>query len=216
MGEIYTLNEKSESVRHLIRKDKRLARVISMVGTITYSLYDDGYAFLVHEIIEQMLSIKAGKQIYDRLLLLCNNKISPQAILSLTDDELKSIGTSNAKVQYIKALTSAVSSGNLLLDDLNIKTDAEVMKELMSIRGIGTWTSKMYLIFVLNRENVLPYEDGAFIQSYKWLYKTDVIDRETVKRKCKKWSPYSSIAARYMYKALDLGLTKQEFHLFRG
>lgn len=73
----------------------------------------------------------------------------------------------------------------------------------------------MYLIFVLDRQDILPYEDGAFLQSYRWLYKTIDCSPASIKSKCKKWSPYSSIAARYLYHALDLGLTKSEFHLFK-
>lgn len=83
------------------------------------------------------------------------------------------------------------------------------------MRSIGLWTAKMYLIFVLNRQNVLPVEDVAFLQSYKWMYKTDDISKNSVMKKCKKWSPYSSIAARYLYRALDIGLTKSEFHLYK-
>ncbi len=70
----------------------------------------------------------------------------------------------------------------------------------------------MYLIFVLNRLDVLPIEDVALLQSYKWLYDTS---KESIEKKCKKWKPYSSIAVRYMYRALDTELTKDKFHLFK-
>ena len=69
--------------------------------------------------------------------------------------------------------------------------------------------------FVLDRQDVLPFEDGAFLQSYRWLYKTTDIAPVSVKKKCAKWKPYSSIAARYLYRVLDLGLTREEFHLFK-
>lgn len=94
-------------------------------------------------------------------------------------------------------------------------SDQEIIRELTSIKGIGIWTAKMYLIFVLDRPNVLPYEDGAFLQAYRWAYKTDNLSPDAIKKKCKKWSPYSSIAARYLYRALDTGLTKDEFHLHK-
>ena len=73
----------------------------------------------------------------------------------------------------------------------------------------------MYLIFVLDRQDILPYEDAAFIQSYEWMYKTKDKSMESITRKCKKWKPYSSIAARYLYRALDMGLTKKVFHLHK-
>lgn len=210
------LNSNSPSVLYLIKKDKRLARVIGMVGSISYLPYEDGYTFLIHEIIEQMLSIKAASKVYERLVECCNGSISPDNICSLTYEQLKSIGTSNAKVEYIKNLTNAIKNGVLRLESLETLDDNEAMKKLMSIRGIGSWTAKMYLIFVLDRQDILPYEDGAFLQSYRWLYKTSDISKESIVKKCSKWKPYSSIAARYMYKALDLGYTKKEFHLYRG
>lgn len=215
MEDCIILNADSPSVRFLIDKDKRLAKVISKVGDIKIQLNKERYSFLVHEIIEQMLSIKAGAKIYERLLLLCKGNIAPEVIINLSDEQLKNIGTSSAKVKYIKGLTSAIIDKRLVLEDLENKTDIEVIKKLTSIRGIGTWTAKMYLIFVLNREDVLPYEDGAFLQSYRWLYNTEDVSVESIKKRCRKWKPYSSIASRYMYKALDLGFTKERFHLYR-
>lgn len=182
MNEYFVLNADSPSVRFLIDKDKRLAKVISKVGAIKIPLNVDRYSFLVHEIIEQMLSIKAGAKIYERLTLLCKGNIVPESIIKLSDEQLKNIGTSNAKVKYIKSLTSAIIDKSLVLEDLENKSDIEVMKILTSIRGIGTWTAKMYLIFVLNREDILPYEDGAFLQSYRWLYNTEDVSVESIKK----------------------------------
>ena len=57
--------------------------------------------------------------------------------------------------------------------------------ELTKIRGIGTWTAKMYLLFVLQRSDVLPIEDVAFLQGYKWLYRTDDVSKDSVIKRCK-------------------------------
>lgn len=95
-------------------------------------------------------------------------------------------------------------------------TDDEIIKRLTSLKGIGPWTAKMYLIFILDRQDVLPYEDGAFLQAYRWLYKTDDVSVDSVEKRCKKWKPYSSVAARFMYRALDYGFAKNEFHLFKN
>lgn len=215
MAKKYSLNANTESIRYLCSKDKRLAKVIALVGPIAYDLYEDAYSFLIHEIIEQMLSIKAGQKIYSRLECLCGGRINPSTVSALSDDEIRSTGTSNAKVTYIRSITTAVTSGDLNFETLSHLSDKEVIKNLTRLHGIGTWTAKMYLIFVLNRPNILPFEDGAFLQSYRWIYKTDNCSRKYVIKKCKKWSPYSSIAARYMYRALDMGLTREEFHLFK-
>lgn len=215
MSEMIILTTDTPAIMHLSKKDKRLAKVIQMIGPIKYSSKEDGYTFLVHEIIEQMLSIKAGASIFERLNSLCDNQVAPSTINRLSDDEIKSAGMSSAKVSYIRALTTAINTNQLILSDLPLMSDKEVIKSLTKIKGIGQWTAKMYLIFVLNRLDVLPLEDGAFLQSYRWLYKTDDISAASITKKCKKWKPYSSIAAKYLYRALDTGLTKQEFHLFK-
>ena len=213
---IVRIDNESQSIQYLCKKDKRLAKVISKVGPLTYSVGEiDSYSFLIHEIIEQMLSIKAGEKIYQRLVDLCDGDISVEAINSLSDEQIRSIGTSNAKVTYIRSLSEHVSMGKLDFEELRTIPKKDAMKKLTSVKGIGNWTAKMYLIFILDAQDILPYEDMTFINAYKWLYKTDDVSRQAIEKKCKKWKPYSSIAARYLYQALDLGMTKQEFHLYK-
>lgn len=80
MADTIILDMNHPAVQYLCKIDKCLAKVISMVRTISYEPHDDGYSFIVHEIIEQMLSIKAGAKIYSRLIELCDGKISPERI----------------------------------------------------------------------------------------------------------------------------------------
>lgn len=216
MPNVVTLDMNTPSVQYLCKKDKRLAKVISMVGSIAYVPYcDNPYTFLIHEIIEQMLSVKVGQIIYGRLETLCNGRVTPETIMDLSDEEIRSIGTSNSKVNFIRSVTNAVMSRELDFSQLNSLSDSEAMSRLMAIRGIGIWTSKMYLMFVMDRPNILPVEDVAFLQAYQWLYKTDDRNKDSVINRCKKWSPYSTTASRYLYRALDMGFTKNEFHLYK-
>lgn len=217
MSEIITLDMNTPSVRYLCDRDKRLAKVISMVGPITYEQHKHGdtYSFLVHEVIEQMLSIKAGRKIFGRLKEMCGGEVTPEKVNRLSDEQIKSIGTANSKVRCIRGITDAVMCGDLNFEKMHSLSDDEIMEELTKLHGIGTWTAKMYLIFVLDRQDVLPYEDVAFLQGYKWAYKTDDVSPEAIKKKCKKWKPYSSIAARFFYRALDAGMTREEFHLYK-
>lgn len=214
-SKIITLDEASESIQYLCKRDKRLAKAIRLIGPITYTPYEDPYSFLVHEILEQMLSTKVARKMYERLSDLCRGHISPGTVDSLTDEQIRSIGTSRPKVTCIRELTNAVIAEKISFADMTGLSDFEVTNLLCSIRGIGNWTAKMYLIFVLDRPDILPFEDYAFLQGYKWLYKTEDVSRQSVEKRCKKWKPYSSIAARYMYKALDRGFTKGEFHLYK-
>ena len=215
MPNVVTLDMNTPSVQYLCKKDKRLAKVIRMVGPITYIPHnEDAFSFLVHEIIEQMLSIKAGKKIYGRLEDLCGGQITPERISALSDEDIRGTGTSSSKVRCIRVITEAVLCGDLSFEKMHYLSDSDVMKQLTRLHGIGNWTAKMFLMFVLERPDILPVEDGAFLQTYRWVYKTNDCTEKAVYKKCQKWKPYSSIASRFFYRALDAGMTKKEFHLF--
>lgn len=203
----------SEICEYLKAKDKRLGRLIDYFGEIQHRKHENVYEFIVKEIVGQMLSNKVADTICHRLDDLCGNNINPDRIIQIGEAALHGIGISEAKTRYILTFSKAVEDGTLDLEQLPSFSDTEIMKRLMSIRGIGTWTAKMYLLFVLDRPNVLPWEDGAFKQSFRWLYNIENPSREDIEAKCQKWSPYSSVAARYMYRALDAGLTKKPFRL---
>ena len=198
-------------ISYLKARDKRLAKVIEHIGVLrpsTYNSSNDSFLFLTREIVGQMISASVKKVILSRLDVLCHNKITAETIRELTIEQLRNIGLSKAKSVYILNLAQIVIREEIDFDGLAELSDDKVLETLMSIKGIGSWTAKMYLLFFLQREDVLPYEDGAFLQAYKWLYNTTVIRPESIKRKCKRWKPYTSIGARYMYRALDTGLTK--------
>ena len=209
------LDQNSPAVQYLMKKDKHLAKVIQMVGPINYQLQTDAYAFLVSQIIEQMLSKKVAKVLTARLTNECAGKICPSNVQYLTDEQLLSIGISHSKVHYIQNLTEAILTNKINFSDYLQMSDTQVIDSLTTVKGIGIWSAKMFLIFSLNRPDILPFEDVAFLQSYGWVYKTHNFKKTAVEKKCYKWHPYASIASRYMYQAKNLGLTKNTFHLYK-
>lgn len=209
------LDQNSLAVQYLMKKDKHLAKVIQMVGPMNYQLQTDAYAFLVSQIIEQMLSKKVAKVLTARLINECAGKICPTTIQYLSDKQLLSIGISHSKVHYIQNLTGAILTNKINFSDYLQMSDTEIIDSLTTVKGIGIWSAKMFLIFSLNRPDILPFEDVAFLQSYSWVYKTHNLNKAAVVKKCSKWHPYASIASRYMYQAKNLGLTKNIFHLYK-
>lgn len=189
MGEKRTFTIDSPEVQYLCKTDKRLAKAIPMLGDLTYELHDDPYTFLVSEIIEQMLSVKAGRKIYKRLKELCGGNVTPENVNNLSVEEIRTIGTSKSKANYIKSLTDAVVLGSFDFEELEELSDKDAMKKIMELKGIGEWTAHMYLIFVLDRKDILPTGDVAFLQTYEWLYKTSDRTKSSVEKKCKKWHP---------------------------
>lgn len=191
---------------YLKTADPLLANVMEAVGPLPHHLATDGFAFLVEVIIGQMLSTKAADTIAKRVRNLVGGEPKPEA-LNMTDEQaLRGCGLSGRKAQTIKELASYLSTHEEALSQLGSLSDGECMKELTKHKGIGAWTAKMYLLFVLDRPDILPYEDGALRQAFVSVYGTD--KEEAIRQRGKLWSPYCSIACRYLYRYLDLGLTR--------
>lgn len=203
------------AIQHLCACDKHLAKAIAMVGPLDYQVVPDSYAFLVSQIIGQMLANHVAAILTARLAHQCHGTITPVAVAALSDAAIRQVGLSRSKVAYIRHLTTAVTTGTVDFARYPTLSDQAVIANLTQIKGIGQWSAKMYLIFALDRPNVLPYEDVAFLQGYGWVYKTRDYRASAVQKKCHKWQPYASYAARYLYRARDLGLTKHPFHLFK-
>jgi len=198
----------SPSIIHLCNCDEVLRGLIRNIGNISYTLENDYFRFFVNTIISQMLSTKVADVIFGRLNYLLNNEISPDRFKIITISDLRKLGLSEAKAGYILNLAQQYQDNQDYFNNFESKTDDEVITELTKLRGIGIWSAKMFLIFVLDRQDILPFEDGAFKQSFKYLYPEVGCNKENMINQCSRWSPYSSIASRYLYKALDSGLTK--------
>ena len=202
----FSLDNMSKATEYLSLKDKRLAKLIQYVGDIQRHEVEDLFSFIVCEIVGQMISSKVRNVLISRLLSLCSSHISVESILRLSIIDLRGIGLSYAKATYILNFAKAVSENEIELDKIKNLEDDEVIIQLTSIKGIGIWTAKMVLLFALNRPNVLPVEDGAFIQGFCWLYNKQKTDKKAIQRISSKWNPYSSTAALYLYECVNQNL----------
>lgn len=150
-------------------------------------------------IIEQQVSFKAAITIKKRFLELISDK-SPLQIVEIDNDIMQSIGISYRKVDYIK---------NTYLFILNNKTDFqkinknEVIKELTKIKGVGKWTSEMFLIFILFKKNIFSKGDLALINSIKVNYSISQLSDQKLDSLIKKWSPYNTIASLLLWKSIE-------------
>ena len=150
-------------------------------------------------IIEQQVSFKAAITIKKRFLELISDKTPPQ-IVEIDNDIMQSIGISYRKVDYIK---------NTYLFFLNNKTDFhkinknEVIKELTKIKGVGKWTSEMFLIFILFKKNIFSKGDLALINSIRINYNIDELSEHKLDSFIKKWSPYNTIASLLLWKSIE-------------
>jgi len=209
--DVVSYDNNSLPIRHLCSHDSVLRNVIYSIGNLSYTPYADSFAYMIDTIIGQMLSSKVAGLLSERLLNACNGDVSPINLEILTIADLRGIGLSNAKAEYIFGIAKHCRETPNFFKDLLTKSDDEVIEELTKLRGIGPWSAKMYLIFVLDRLDVLPFEDSAFLQTFKWLYPHVELKKRAIQEHCVNWQPYSSIASRYLYKALDAGFTKYSY-----
>lgn len=183
---------------YLINKDEKLAQVIHQVGHIQRATNPDLFSSIVHSIIGQQISTKAQQTIWERMNTLLGD-IHVDSILSVSIDELQSLGMSYRKVQYIVDFATKVKSKEIDLDVLPTLSDQEIIDELSSLNGIGIWTAEMMLLFCLERPNVFSYNDLAIIRGLRMVYHHRKIDRKLFDKYRRKFSPYCSVASLYFW-----------------
>lgn len=199
-----TLTTNTPEVAYLMERDWRLGHLIEAVGDLSYEVSGSAFEHVAHSVIEQMLSMKVGRAIEGRLRELCGGEITGGAVLSLSLEEIHSCGVAARKAATLQELARTMPEQRLRA--LAVLSDDEVRSALTAVRGIGRWTADMFLIFYLERPDVLPVEDGAVRQVFRWLYGAPLTDDNVREVVCSLWKPYSSTAVRYMYRALNTGL----------
>lgn len=200
--------KKSPELIQLMTSDKRLSKAILLIGDLVYETRLNNETFFFETIIGQMLSNTSADAITERFYQLCEGNPTAKRVQNLNIDSLRGIGISSQKSNYIIEFSNHITGNPNFLNELALHDNDTIINRLTSLKGIGPWTAKMYLIFVLDRRDVLPYEDGAFMQSFKWLYPDLDYSIDTIINTCSAWKPNTSIAVRYLYKLLDAGYTK--------
>lgn len=164
---------------------------------------NDYFAKLSEEIINQQLSDKAGDTIYKRFQnLFPKGKITPGHALKLSHEKIRTTGTSNAKVKFIKSLAEKIVKKEIQIDRLGSLSDLEVVKELTKIKGIGPWTAEMFSMFALARPDIFSHGDLGLRRAIKKLYKfRKEPTRKQVEKITNNWSPYRTYACIILWRS---------------
>jgi len=157
---------------------------------------------LVDAITGQQLSGKAARTIFERVKTKCGGKITPEKLKELTIEELRKCGLSYAKCSYVKDLADKVLSKELQVTKLGKLPDEEVMQELIAVKGIGRWTSEMFLMFTLARQDVFPVDDLGIGKGMQKLLKRKIKSQNMAKF-AERWKPYRTLAAWYVWEIVD-------------
>jgi len=191
-------------ISYLSKKDKKLGKLIESTGPLGCRVSEDLFDSLVGYIATQQISNRAAETVSMRIAQKFGI-VTPEKIASLPEEEIKSVGISMKKAQYIKGLSEAVLSGRLDIKGLAGLPDEDVASQLTSIRGIGDWTAEMFLIFSLGRPDVVSCKDFAIRKGMMMLYGLKTLDRDTFEKYRKRYSPYGTIASLYLWHLSENG-----------
>ena len=193
----------SEACAHLMEKDRVMKRLIPEFGDGCLQTRGDPFVTLARSIVGQQISVKAAQTVWDRFALL-PEKVSPANILKLKVDDMRAAGLSARKVEYVVDLALHFDNGSLHVKDWESMSDEAIIKELVSIRGIGRWTAEMFLIFYLMRPDVLPLDDIGLIKGISHNYFSgEVVSRSDAREVALAWAPYRTVATWYIWRSLD-------------
>ena len=194
-------------IEHL-SKDKKLLQLLETVEPYKLKKRKNICLRLCASIMSQQLSTRVAEVIFKRFLeLYGSEEPTPQQIIDTPFDKLRSIGLSNAKVNYVQNVAKYLLEHNADDKKLNKMSDEEVIAFLTPIKGVGRWTVEMLLMFTLGREDVFAADDLGIQQAMAKVYKLDIADKKGLREKMlkisAKWAPYRTYACFYLWKYKD-------------
>ena len=195
------------AVQTLMNQDETLAKLIKQIGNIEITLRTNPLKSLIRSIIGQQITNTAASAIFQRFSDAIHNQWTLESILSLKETQMKHIGLSKTKINYIQNLLAHIEQNKLDFANLHELDDEAVKQVLTQVKGIGRWTSEIFLIFTLKHENILPIFDVGLQRAAQWLYQTSTAERKKQLTLCaKQWHPYASYGAFYLWEAIHRNL----------
>lgn len=193
------------AVTHLKRSDPVLSAIIKSIGPCRMGFAEPAFHSLAEAIVYQQLNGKAAVTIFNRFAALAGEPLTPEGILKLTKEQMRSAGLSKQKSAYLRDLAEHTHRGDLDFARLPDLSDEEVIEHLTQVKGIGVWTAHMFLMFSLRRPNVLPVGDFGVRSAIRKHYKKRKMPNpKQMEKIAKSWEPYRSIACWYLWRSLDV------------
>jgi DNA-3-methyladenine glycosylase II len=201
------------SAERLAASDPVMAALIGRIGEIDLAKRlarrkeerpADAYGALLRAIVGQQLSTKAARTIYLRVVDVFDGQTpSPEQLLEADEQALRGAGLSGRKVEYLRDLASHVIDGELELDRLDDLSDQEAIEEIVAVRGLGQWTAEMFLLFHLERPDVISGGDLGIRKAIQVEYGLEEMPTpQEVVEMSEPWSPDRSLASLYLWESL--------------
>lgn len=189
---------------HLRSADPVMAAIIERVGPYNLAIREPTFETLARSITFQQLSGKAAGTIFGRLRKAVGRRFTASAFLKLTAEQLRSCGLSRQKIASLTDLAERVARREIDFRSLGALNDDSVIELLSQVRGVGVWTVQMFLIFALQRSNIMPLTDMGIRNAVRKAYGfPEIPSAAEVASIAKKWQPYCSVASWYLWRSLD-------------
>ena len=179
-----------------LKDDPVLAPLIRRHGVLEIETAADPFRRLVTSIVNQQLSTASAAAIRQRLF--DRFEIAPAALLGTDPSELREVGLSARKADYLLNIAEAFRE-DPNLSSLEEMSDEDVTERLTAITGVGTWTAKIFLIFALGRPDVFPVEDLGIRKGMRELFGD--LSRAEMAERAERWRPHRSLASLYVWRA---------------
>ena len=194
-----------KALNHLKKADPVMAAIIAKAGPYRVGYTDPVFQTLVRSIVYQQLNGKAALTIFNRLAEAVKvNPMTPEAVLKLRPQKMRDVGLSKQKTLYIRELARLTRDGAIQFELLPQMEDAAIIETLTRVKGVGVWTVQMFLMFALQRPNVLPVGDLGVRAAMKKAYGLAELPKpEEMERIAEAWHPYCSVASWYLWRSLE-------------
>lgn len=197
--------EHKQFLAHLQEHDPRLAKVVSDHGPLPWPEQRPHLEALLRAIVGQQVSTQAAKTIFWRFMeLFPSASLSPESLTAMTYEQLRSVGLSNQKTLYVKAVAEAWLQSPNVYSKLDSLSQEEVIQSLTAIKGVGVWTAQMFLMFTLRRQDVFAPGDLGLKKAMANLYGLAMNSPERAfSSVAARWSPYRSLASLHLWHSLN-------------
>jgi DNA-3-methyladenine glycosylase II len=185
-----------KDVKKIIATHKIFAAIYKQYGSPPNWSRPEGFVSLARIILEQQVSLASANAHFLKLNTYLK-EFTPSNILKLTDDEMRNCQISRQKAKYLRELSTAILQGSIDLEKLSDLSEAEIRKQLTAIKGIGDWTTDVYLMFCLQAKDIFPVGDIALVNTVKEL--TDAKTKEEILLLAEKWRSCRSLASYFLW-----------------
>jgi DNA-3-methyladenine glycosylase II len=189
----------ADDAERVLRDDPVMAEIVERHDPHTERDWSE-FERLAISINNQQLSTASAAAVRERFFEVLDHEVTPESVLAADEDELHDAGLSRMKIDYLRNAARAFQEEDLSREGMADRTEEEVIEQLTEIKGVGEWTARMYLLFVLERPDVLPLGDLAVRKGIQQLYGDgEELSRDEMREIAEQWRPHRSAATRYIW-----------------